>query len=273
MSSELVRIFGWRATLHHGDALVWDRWRWLSRRLRRTQNDERLLDVGCGSGAFTIGAAKLGYKSLGLSWDQRNQDLAQERARMVGADGAAFEICDVRELDAKDHLRGVFDIVICTENIEHVIDDFRLVSAMAACLKPGGRLLLTTPQLSRIPQNEMDHGPFPDIEDGRHVRRGYNRAMLIELCAHAGLSLDEIGYVSGPVAQLQAWLLWRLREKFGDKAAWALSLPLRPLAPLLDPLLMKLPAFPPFCITLEAHKPRDAKAVAAAAARALEKME
>ena len=66
MSSLLVRIFGWKAALHHGDALVWDRWRWIERRLRLTHNNEKLLDVGCGSGAFSIGAAKRGYKALGL---------------------------------------------------------------------------------------------------------------------------------------------------------------------------------------------------------------
>jgi hypothetical protein len=42
---------------------VWDRWRWL----RTARNGERLLGVDCGSGAFAIGVAQLGYKSLGLS--------------------------------------------------------------------------------------------------------------------------------------------------------------------------------------------------------------
>ncbi len=89
--SLLVRIFVSRATLHHGDALVWDRWRWLSRHLRLTQNGERLFDAGCGSGAFTIGTAKFGYRSLGLSWDNRNQSLAEARladaspVRVLGA--------------------------------------------------------------------------------------------------------------------------------------------------------------------------------------------
>ena len=94
-SSFLVRLFGWKAALHHGDPLVWDRWRWIRRRIPLTHNDERLLDVGCGSGAFTIGTSKLGYNSLGLSWDEANQSLAQNRARISGAKTASFEICDV----------------------------------------------------------------------------------------------------------------------------------------------------------------------------------
>src|SRR4051812_5913682 len=98
MSNLLVRLFGWRAALFHGDPLVYDRWRWLRRRLRLTHNHERLLDVGCGSGAFTIGTARRGYSSLGLSWDERNQSIAEERAAISGATSASFEICDVRRL-------------------------------------------------------------------------------------------------------------------------------------------------------------------------------
>src|SRR4051812_27583671 len=171
-SSLLVRLFGWKAALHHGDALVWDRWRWLSRRVRFTRNDDRLLDVGCGTGAFTIGTAKRGYRSLGLSWDERNQAVAQQRAAICDARTATFEICDVRELDKRRDLVGAFDIVLCCDNIEHICDDFRLMTSMATCLKPGGRLLLTSPYIRRVPQSSMDYGPFPDLEDGRHVRRG-----------------------------------------------------------------------------------------------------
>ena len=36
---------------------------------------------------------------------------------------------------------------------------------------------------------------------------------------------------------------------------WRATLPLRPLPPLLDPLLTRLLGFPPFCIGLEAYKP------------------
>ena len=256
MSSVLVRLFGWRATLHHGDALVFDRWRWIKRHLRHTRNNERLLDVGCGSGAFTIGTARLGYRSLGLSWCERNQKVAEERARISRTPTAAFDICDVRELDQRQAYKGQFDVVLCTENIEHLIDDFRLMRAMAGCLKPGGRLLLTSPQLRRIPQNFMDYGPFPNFEDGRHVRHGYNRVMLEELCRHAGLEVEEIGYISGPISQWHAWLLWQMSRVSHPLFAWLLTLPLRPLPPLFDALISRLTGYPPFCITLEAMKPR-----------------
>lgn len=264
-SSLLVRLFGFQATLHHGDSLVWDRWRWLKRRLRKTRNSERLLDVGCGSGAFTIGTARLGYRSLGLSWDERNQKVAEQRARICRAKTATFEICDVRELDRKPQYVGQFERIVCTENIEHIIDDFRLMRAMAACLKPGGRLLLTSPYVRRRPWSSMDYGPFPDFEDGRHVRCGYTRTMIQELCDHAGLKIEEIDFISGPISQLNAWLLYQVGRFTHPLLGWLVILPLRPLPPLLDPLLTWVTGTTPFCIGVEAYKPR-VPAVAATAA-------
>lgn len=259
LNSLLVRIFGWKAALHHGDPLVWDRWRWIKQRVRRTHNDDRLLDVGCGTGAFTIGTAKLGYKSLGLSWDERNQSAAEKRAYITGAKSAKFKMSDVRQLDGRNDLHNQFDIILCCENIEHILDDFRLMDAMCRCLKPGGRLLLTSPYIRRIPWTSMDWGPFPDFEDGRHVRRGYNRAMLAEMCAKAGLVIDEFSFISGPISQLGAYIMeWT--GHIHPLVGWALILPLRPLPPLLDPLLSRLFGIAPFCIGIEAMKPRVLKA-------------
>jgi SAM-dependent methyltransferase len=115
--SFLVRLLGFPATLIHGDPLQLGRWLWLRRRLPRTKNGEKLIDVGCGSGAFTIGSALRGYESVGLSWDHRNQQVASERA----------EFCR-----------------LCLENIEHILDDRKLMRDIHACLRPGGFLLLTS---------------------------------------------------------------------------------------------------------------------------------
>jgi 2-polyprenyl-3-methyl-5-hydroxy-6-metoxy-1,4-benzoquinol methylase len=56
-----------------------------------------------------------------------------------------FPILDVRDLDRCENLKDKFEFVLCFENIEHILDDIKLMRDMALCLKPGGRLLLTTP--------------------------------------------------------------------------------------------------------------------------------
>src|SRR5215469_14254232 len=129
--SLLVQVFGFPATLVHGDTLVLDRWLWVKSYLPLVATgSRRLLDVGCGTGAFTIGAARRGYRALGLSWDERNQRVAGERAVLCKAPLAEFEIQDVRHLDQRSDLRENFDVVLCCENIEHILNDQKLVLDM-----------------------------------------------------------------------------------------------------------------------------------------------
>ena len=62
--------------------------------------------------------------------------------------------------------------------------------------------------------------------------------------------------ISGPISQLHAWLLWQMSRVPPPLFGWLLTLPLRPLPPLFDALITRLTGYPPFCITLEAMKPR-----------------
>jgi SAM-dependent methyltransferase len=254
--SALVRLVGFPATLVHGDPLVLDRWFWLKARLPKTRNHERLLDVGCGTGAFSIGAALRGYRALGLSYDERDQAVAKERAAYCKAASAQFELLDIRELDHRVDLVGGFDVVVCLETIEHVIEDLKLMRTMARCMKPGGRLLLTTPYLLYSAISPGDMGPFSTVEDGWHVRRGYSRMMLEELCEHSGLRVERISYCSGYVSQKVAAVMRRL-SAINLVLAWALILPLRALPPLLDPIITVLLGWPHYSICLEAYKARQ----------------
>lgn len=251
--SKLVMLFGWRAGLIHGDPTVLDRWIWLKKRLPPDEN-QSLIDIGCGTGAFTIGAAHRGFGALGLSWDERNQTEAEERARMSGASKARFEVLDVRKLDQRADLVAKFDVAIVLEVIEHVLDDAKLIRDAAACLKPGGVLLLTTPNYDYRPITKEDAGPFLPVETGWHVRKGYRADGLTQLCSKAGLVVEEITFCSGFLSQkitgIQRWF-----SKLHVLIGWAVILPLRPLPLLLDSRITQWLRWPGYSICLQARKP------------------
>lgn len=252
--SILVRVFGFPATLIHGDTLVLDRWRWLRRRLPKTASRADLIDVGCGSGAFSIGAALHGYRALGLSWDIRNQEVATERARLCKAHGASFQVQDVRSLHKRTDLLSRFDVAVCCETIEHVIDDRKLLTDIGACLKPGGRLLLTTPYKDYRAITSRDNGPFSETEDGWHVRKGYSRAMLSTLCEQTAFVAPEFSFCSGFLSQ-KVTFLFRVLGRWQPLLAWGVTLPLRVAPPLLDWIITPTLRWPWFSIGMVAFKP------------------
>jgi SAM-dependent methyltransferase len=224
MSNALLTVVGWKATVLHGDPSVFDRWIWLRRHLLR--GPIRTLDAGCGSGAFTMYAAKIGNESLGLSFDEFNNQVAAARAKLLGLSNASFAFADLRKLDKIATKLGKFDQIICSEVIEHILDDRTLVRDLASLLNPGGRLLLTTPY--KYANKLFGDGDPSEIEDGGHVRSGYTHEELRHLFEGYGLTCVTEDFLSGFVSQLIVNIL-RVLSAVDHRFAWAITLPLRAL--------------------------------------------
>ncbi|MHC4481732.1 MAG: class I SAM-dependent methyltransferase [Planctomycetota bacterium] len=98
----------------------------------------RIVDVGAGSGALAHMLQQRGY-------DVQALDIAPEHCEY---DDVHVRQCDVVQgLPCED---GALDALTCTEVIEHLEDPFKAVREFNRVLKPGGLLVLTTPNYSHI---------------------------------------------------------------------------------------------------------------------------
>ncbi len=113
-------------------------------------HDDRILDIGCGEGRHTIKAcqqdktmcvgADFGFKSLvktkeKIKFHQTFNDFACK----------SFDLScmDVTNLPFYDNS---FDIVICSEVLEHIPDDKKAMSELVRILKPGKILAVSVPR-------------------------------------------------------------------------------------------------------------------------------
>lgn len=101
-----------------------------------------VLDVGCGAGLASEALARAGARMTGV--DAAPAAIAAARAH---AAAGGLEI-DYR-VGGPEDLTETFDVVVCFEVIEHVDDHATFLAALAARLKPGGRLFMST--LNRNP--------------------------------------------------------------------------------------------------------------------------
>lgn len=235
-----------RRLLLHGDPMLLARWRWLRSVL--PPRPATILDVGCGPGAIAINAGRLGHRVLGLNHSLLELHKARRRNPYAQV---SFEHQDIRRLDERSDLYGRFEVTICLEVIEHIIDDQALVDRLAMTLSPGGTLLITTPNIDYWPLNAADAGPWQHVEDGRHVRKGYSGNSLVATADHAGLKTCRIDYSCGYTTQRLTTIYRALAKLVGERAAMVAITPLRPLG-LLDGRSRR----PPYAICLIAASRR-----------------
>lgn len=115
-----------------------------------------VLDVGCGSGPWSLRWVEHGAHVTGLDFDI---DLLRIALRRPGLESGRFRaiLADARSIPAAPES---FDLITLNSILEHVPDWGRVVSEAARTLAPGGILVIHTANRWHPLQGEINHFPF-----------------------------------------------------------------------------------------------------------------
>jgi 2-polyprenyl-3-methyl-5-hydroxy-6-metoxy-1,4-benzoquinol methylase len=95
----------------------------------------RILDVGCNIGTFVRVARERDWQATGVDV---NVDAVE-----FGRRGGALDLLTLEEFDARPDL--LFDVIHSSDTVEHFSDPAGAMQAYARRLRPGGLLVLSTP--------------------------------------------------------------------------------------------------------------------------------
>lgn len=126
---------------------------WVADRARSVVAGSRVLDVGAGTAPYRNLFAHCRYETQDFSRYQGYQG-------PEGQYGRIDYVSDITSIPVPD---ASFDVVLCTEVLEHVPRPIEALKEMVRVAKPGGRLLLTAPLGSGLHQEPYHfYGGYTD---------------------------------------------------------------------------------------------------------------
>jgi len=169
------------------------------------QKNLNILDGGAGFGQYTYYMAK-----HNPSWKVTSIDVKEEQVadcnqffEQIGMkDRVHFEVGDLTKYVRTEQ----YDLVVCVDVMEHILEDVQVFENYRASMKPGAMLLISTP-------SDQGGSGLEEHEDGEvhgfideHVRDGYPIDEIQEKLTGAGFSKVEARYQYGAPGSV-AWKL------------------------------------------------------------------
>jgi len=142
--------------------------------VRSVKTGGRLLDFGCGNGAFARWMSEIGYDAVGLEPFSLGRPTASERLLLI------------REpLDSAAPRLGRFDVVTLWHVLEHLSRPVEVLKKLFELLAPDGVLVVSVPNFKSW-QSRVFRGSWFHLDPPRHVV--HFEAETLERCLHeAGL--------------------------------------------------------------------------------------
>lgn len=192
--------------------------------LRFLRPGSRLLDIGCGSGAWAPMLRDLGVESLvGVDVSERSVRAGGERYDQVVC--SPIETVNLGELGEER-----FDTIVAADVLEHLVDPWRELQRWRDWVTPGGELVISVPNLRDLRlmaglaiRGRFDYSDHGGVMDRTHLR-WFTAASMTDELRTAGWSVERRSGVCGP----RRGRLNRLtRRRFEDVLAFQLHLAAR----------------------------------------------
>lgn len=178
---------------------------WISSRTQKNEPITAIYDAGAGFGQYTYWlSGRLPQASI-TAIDVKDEQVADCNAffQRIGRPQVKFQVGDVTKFQQPD----TYDLVVCVDVMEHILEDEAALRCYSTSLKAGGMLIISTPS---------DQGGSDVHEDGEgsfieeHVRDGYNLDDIRAKCLHNGFGKVETRYSYGAPGKIS----WKLSMKW-----------------------------------------------------------
>jgi SAM-dependent methyltransferase len=151
-----------------------------------------ILDVGCGTGETMSFIKRIREKTR--VWGVDNSRVAINYA--INRGHKTVKLADAKKMPFRTEM---FDAVLALDVLEHINNPGKVLLEMKRLLKPGGKILITSPAMKFIWSRH-------DVGQG-HVTR-FNRDELEQLAKETGLKTELVSYfnffLSGPIILIRA---------------------------------------------------------------------
>lgn len=137
----------------------------------------RILDAGCGPGLYTTYLALKGYNVIGIDIDRNKIDIARKINKNTNCD-SKFLQGDLNKLPFK---KEEFDLILCSDVIEHIKKDVQTIKELNRVLRNGGRLILSSTGNNKFTKKFKN--------EFMHERAGYNKNDILNLTKSTDLKL------------------------------------------------------------------------------------
>lgn len=166
--------------------------------------NHRILDVGCGNGAFLLEMKNLGWDAYGVELNPTIGNYARTRLKLNVSAG---------RLEDTDFPDAFFDVVTFWDTLEHLPNPLEVLTETFRILSPTGLLIIDTPNFDCVPRRLFREKWF-NVAAPLHYYL-YTRETLNRLLGKAGFYIDKVRYPLGTAGlreSLEIVLLGRIKH-------------------------------------------------------------